>query len=210
MIREELRGQMREEIQAAMQAAAERSQFNVKSIPLHKHDGIDSPRIKEDSLIQSVSVSGRITFAQVATYTILLNASFTPTNILAYGNVTGGAQRYFTFGSANLVPSFYLQPNNDTSVVTGNIQYPFIDPNINGATRTPVTVPLQSSSYFGAESAGGTMHTLAGEGHLVDIQFPLGTTHARATVTDFSRDSITIVVTNLDSGWEINVNIVIT
>jgi hypothetical protein len=150
-----------------------------------------------------VSVSGNITFSQVATYTINLNSSFTPSNIQAYGNIIGTTgQRYFSVGSANLSPSFYLQPGTNTSVITGTIQYPFIDPVLK------TTVPLQSSAYFGAESAGGAMHTLSGEGHIVNVFYT--TAHARATVTSFSKSKIEIVVSNLDAGWEINMNYVIT
>lgn len=183
------------------------SRFNLKSIPNHSHNGIDSLKIKEDSLIQSVSVSGNITFSSSDEYTIYLNSSFTPSSILAYGNITGSvAELYMSIGSASLVPSFYLQPDTTRSVVTGNIQYPFIDPNLDPVT----TVPLQSCCYIGAESTstGNNMHSLSSEGHIVNV-FYGGDIKARATVTEFTRSFIKFQTT-IDSGWEMNINYVIT
>lgn len=179
--------------------------FKVQNIPYHTHNGVDSPAVHEDNLIQSVSVSGNISFASSDTYTIYLNSSFTPSSILVYGNITGAStERYMSIGSANLVPSFYLQPSTNRSVITGNVQYPFVDPNLG------VTVPLQSSCYFGAEAAatGNNIHTLSSEGHVVNV-FYGGSTLARATITAFSRGSIQIVTT-IVAGWEINANFVIT
>lgn len=181
------------------------SRFDVQNIPFHDHNGINSPKVEAGDLIPSTSMSGNITFEQATTYTINLNSNFTPTRILVYGNVLGsGSQRYFTFGSANLTPSFFLQPQSTTSVAPNNVQYPFIDPNLDAV------VPLQSSAYFGAEAAGGALHTLSSEGHVVNVAYPLNTIHARATVTAFSKNKITIVVSFLDAGWSINANYVIT
>jgi len=184
------------------------SRFGLKSIPNHSHNGVDSLRIKEDNLIQSVSVSGNITFSSSDEYTIYLNSSFTPSSILAYGNIVGsGDELYMSIGSANLVPSFYLQPDTTRTVVTGNIQYPFIDPNLDPVT----TVPLQSSCYFGADDTTGNVggiHTLSSEGHIVNV-FYSSTIFARATVTTFSKDYIKFQTT-IASGWSMNINYVIT
>lgn len=196
---------IRQIIRQEMESARSTGRFGMNMTPTHYHTGLggDGPRLSQDNIIPSVSVSGNITFSQVATYTINLNSSFTPSRIMAYGNVVGdAAQRYFSFGSANLTPSFYLQPENSTSVKTGTIQYPFVDPVLK------LTVPLQSSAYFGAESNGGAMHTLSGEGHIVNI-FYGAAVHARATVTKFSRSKIEIVVSSLDANWDINMNYVI-
>ena len=179
------------------------SRFNFRSIPLHTHNGTDSEKIQENNIIPSASVSGRITFAQATTYTLNLNASFTPSNIIAYGTVVDNSSaptvRCQTIGSASLTPSFYLQPGGSTFVTTGDIQYP-----LNG-------VPVQSSSYIAVITGGSPpARALSSEGHIVSIEYPQDTIHARATVIGFSKESITIDVPNLDSGWEIIVNYVIT
>lgn len=256
------------------------SRFGMQNVPFHTHNGIDSPNIKADNVIPSVSVSGRITFAQATDYTLNLNSSFTPNHISLYGvaydsrtiytftltaaksvsagavyrqgallftvvstvttsttvqmygssapsstgrltRVTGSGNtpldytsystssapstRAILVGSANLGPSFYFQPGSTTSVVTGNIQYPFVDPNIDGGT----VVPLQSSMYFLATNSSTTYRGQPGEGHIVDVQYS-GNIYARATVTEFSRSKIVFNVSNLSSGWEIYANIVIT
>ncbi len=199
----EIRRIIRDEIRRSDSA----SRFTVRDIPNHTHNGVDSLRIQENNLIQSVSVSGNITFSASDEYTIYLNSSFTPSSIIAYGNIIGStAERDMSIGTANLVPSFYLQPDTDRTVVTGNVQYPFLDPNLSPKT----TVPLQSSCYIGAEDAatGSNMHTLSSEGHIVNV-FYNGGIQARATVTTFTREYIKFQTT-IASGWEMNINYVIT
>jgi len=176
-----------------------RSQYSVDSTNYHKHTGNDSVRINADNIVPSVSVSGRIEFAQSTQYRINLNSSFTPKNILAYGNVFDNASsptvRAITIGSANLTPSFYLQPDTDTSVVTGNVQYPFpteIDGNI-------YNVPLQSSTYLATGTGAPNFRALSSEGHIVSVEYG-GTIHARATVIGYSRDAVIIDVPFLTSG----------
>lgn len=197
---------IRQIVREEMQRGSNASRFNLSNISNHKHNGVDSLRINADDLVPSTSVSGSITFAQERLYTLRLNSSFTPTHIMCYGNVVGGSQRYITFGTAQLTPSFYFQPDTDTSVTVGGPQYPFVDPN---HPEYGTQIPMQSSIYFGAESAGGALHTLAGNFHIVDIQFPVGTPHARATVIGYSRDAILVQVDDLDGGWEINATFVV-
>jgi len=178
--------------------------FGINQIPFHTHDGTNSQQIKAENIVPSVSVSGNISFASSDEYTIYLNSSFTPTFIIAYGNVTGsGSELYMTTGTASLNPSFYLQPDTTRSVVTGSIQYPFIDPNLG------TTVPLQSSIYIGAEDTGtgNTMHSLSSEGHIINVYYG-SDIKARATITQFTRSFIKIQTT-IDAGWEINANFVI-
>lgn len=198
---------LRKIIQDEITKSQKKVRFGVQNSPLHYHDGVDSPRIKAENIVPAASISGSITMSQVARYTLNLNSSFTPRNILCTGNVTGGSQRYMFIGTAQLGPSFFFQPGTDTTVVTGGPQYPFIDPN---QPSYGANIPMQSSVYYGQESAGGALHTLVGNFHIIDIQFPVGTSHARATVVDFSKDAITIEVETLDSGWDINANFVVT
>lgn len=186
-----------------------RSRFDgVAAIPDHAHTGIDSPKIKAENIIPSVSVSGNISFSASDEYTIFLNSSFTPSHIMAYGNITGsGTELYMSIGTANLGPSFYLQPDTTRTVVTGTIQYPFTDPNLDPVTN----VPLQSSCYFGVDDNSGTLsgaHSLSSEGHIVNV-FYGNDIKARATITEFTKSFIKIQTT-IDSGWEMNINYVIT
>ncbi len=184
------------------------SRFGVTDNSFHTHNGVDSPKLNANNILPSVSVSGSMTFSSAAVYTLKINALFTPSNIFCTGNVIGsGTERYTFVGTAQLGPSFYFQPQDNRTVVTGKIQYPFQDPN-NPSFGT--NIPMQSSSYYGSESEGGARHTLVGNFHIIDIQYPVGTVHARATITDFSRTSITVTVETLESGWRINANFVVT
>lgn len=194
-----------------------KSRFGLQTIPYHVHDGVDSQQIQQNNILPSSSITGSITFARETTYTIRLNASFTPRNILAYGVVTGtydpgtGAlqTRILSVGSAQLTPTFYLidpTPDGtaDNYVVTSNKQYPF-----NGK-------PAQSSSYINVTRGSTANNTFAGvsEDHLLSVVFPDPTSEddirARVTVTDFSKTAITLEVPYLDDGWEITLNYVIT
>lgn len=275
-----LEPQMQKQIQNQIRRNENISRFNLSSTSNHTHDGVDSLNVQAGNLIPSVSVSGRITFAQATDYTLNLNSNFTPTHITLYGlayTTTGnftftltsksqatagtvykqGSSSYVVVtsvvssltivlsgseapsssgtltkvigsgngvldyssvvdgtatgircmlqGSANLGPSFYFQPGSATSVVTGNIQYPFIDPNIEGN----ITVPLQSSMYLWVSTGPTTFKGQPGEGHIVDVQSG-GTIYARATVTTFNKDKIIFHVSHLQSTWQIYANIIIT
>lgn len=198
---------IRKIVQDEMKRTSARNQYTVQSIPFHTHNGVDSQLIKEDNIVPGISISGSVTMASEATYVLKLNALFTPRTIFCTGNAGNGTQKYMFVGTAQLSPSFYFQPATTRVVVPGGPQYPFVDPDHPDWGNN---IPMQSSSYFGTESATGTAHTLVGNFHIIDVQFPAGTSYARATVIDFSRDAITIVVDELASGWEINANFVVT
>lgn len=191
---------IRQIVQEELQRSNNAKRFSVNNIPFHTHDGINSPQIKEESVIPSTSVTGSITFAQATTYRIGLNASFTPRTIQTYGIVTGtdgGAVRVITVGSAQLTPTFYLQPNDSTSVVTGNLQFPF-----NGK-------PAQSSCYLSVERGGTSdFYAQVSEDHIVSVAY--SGIKARATVMGYSRNEVFIDVPFLETGWEIILNFVIT
>ncbi len=200
---------IRQIVRDEMRKADSTSRFNFRSIPFHIHDGKGSEQIQESNVIPSLSASGSLTMRAEDIYTLKFNASFTPRSVFATGNaqVIGGATDRYTFiGTAQLGPSFYFQPETTRSVITGGPQYPFTDPN---NPEYGTNVPMQSCSYWGSESNGGARHTLASNFHIIDIQYPTGTSHARATIIDFSKTSITIAVETLDSGWEINANFVV-
>lgn len=196
--------QVRKIVQQEIYRANNASRFNgITAIVDHHHNGVDAPKILAENVVPSTSITGFVSFAQTTTYTINLNASFTPKMITAYGIVTGsyaGQQtRVMTYGTALLTPSFYLQADTTTVVNTGTLQFPF-----NGK-------PAQSSSFISV-TRGGTSNFYAGvsEDHIVSINFPTtNDIQARATVVDFSRSAITIDIPNLTSGWEITLNFVI-
>lgn len=186
------------------------SQYVLGSSQRHTHNGLDSLQVRQDSIVPSVSVSGSIRMRSEAIYTLYINGLLTPRNIFCTGNaqvIGGAAERYMFVGTAQLGPSFFLQPKTSRSVVVGGPQYPFTDPN---NPEYGSNIPMQSCSYWGSETATSGRHTLVGNFHIIDIQYPEGTSHARATVIDFNKNAITIAVETLDDGWEINANFVIT
>lgn len=109
----------------------------------------------------------------------------------------GLSTRAFVVGSAQLGKSFYFQPQSSNSVVTGGL---------------PETI-IQSSSYFLCDNSNPALpvfRTSAGEFHLVSVAYPnQSTIVARATVTEFAIDHVSILV-QLADGWTINGNFVVT
>lgn len=175
--------------------SAQKYKNGAPTISPHTHDGVNSSRINQASIIPAIRTSGSITFAHTGPYTIQTNGNPNPTLILCYGvvvdNVGSPTIRISTFGSAQLGPSYYLQPDTQSTVKVGGPKQPFI----------------QSSTYLSVQN-GGTFHALTDESHLVDVEYG-GTTHARMTLLSYTSSTITLSVDNLDSGWNIIVNIVV-
>lgn len=182
----------REEIQKNLN----RDRFGYSIIPGHHHNGLDAPKLIEEDIVPNPVIIGSIEFASQAEYTLNLNSTFTPREIIAYSNVVGpSGERFMSTGSAYLTPAFYLQPGGSRSVVTGDLQYPFQD------------YPAQTSVYFGTDS-GGTHRTLVSEFAIVSI-FYGGTSYAQMKIKNFSRSSVTVEITVLVSGWTINSSLVV-
>ncbi len=198
---------IRQIVQQELQRSNSAGRFNVNNVPFHTHDGVNSAQIKEENVIPSTSIMGDIRFSRADEYQILLNSSFTPSNILAYGVITGNfggnGNRVFFIGSATNSPTFYLQSLNNDSVQTGNIQFPF-----NGK-------PAQSGAYFSGNRVN-IFDIYAGvtEDHILSVAFPdpdvIADIHARVTITGITRDRITIDVPYLDSGWSVFMSFLIT
>lgn len=190
------------------------SRFNFRSIPFHIHDGKGSEQIQENDIIPSTSIVGNVKMAtEGATYTIGLNSSFTPQNIMVYGTVTGtysGSEiRAMVIGSAQLTPSFYLQPVTNRIVQPNNIQYPLPTPQPDGSRPS---VPAQSGTYF-LVSRGSVANTfsLSSEDHIVSVEgFPSSSDiYLRLTVVGFSKDSIQVYMPTCASGWTVLLTFVI-
>lgn len=187
-----LRAIIRQEI--ASQTSQNR--FRLSTNNRHVHNGLDSPAISQSDIVPGLRLEGTITFAHVGQYKIATN--FNPSAVWIQGNVTGDAsQKFVVIANAQLGGnSFYLQPGTSNSTTVGG----------------PSQSIIQSSTYFGSEGngAGAVFHTVADEGHIVDVEYPLGTIHARATITKFDNQAIYVDVETLASGWSMNLSLTIT
>lgn len=208
---------IRKIVQDEIRRGASKSRFGLQMPQNHAHTGIDgSPQIQANNILPSASITGFVSFAQAQTYTIKLNAAFTPRTIIAYGIATGvyntHGVRVSTTGTAQLTPTFYLQDPTDAGtpddyVVTGKLQFPFASP---GTESSASGKPAQSSSFFAAVRDTNEFYAGVSEDHLVSIYFPsTSNILARATVTSFSKDAITIDIPVLAEDWEITINFVI-
>lgn len=185
---------IRQIVQQELAKSSQSKRFNLTDTTRHQHTKNDSAPVSQNDITPGNSVEGTITFAQTTVYKIGVN--FNPTSVFVHGNVTGnGGEKFLVVGNAQFGPSFYLQPGTSTSVVTGG----------------PRQTIIQSSSYFGGTSGvGGALHTVADEGHIVDVEYPLGTIHARATIIGYDNKNLLVEVNNLDGGWAINLSFTIT
>lgn len=187
---------IRQLIQQEIYKARQMGSFNLQNVNRHEHNRISSNPINQSNIIPGLKAEGSIKFAQQTTYTIGL--TFNPSAIFVQGNVIGtGGAKFFVTGNAQFGPSYYMQPESNTSVVIGGPQQ-----NI-----------LQSTAYFGLDSASSP-HALVGEGHIVDVSGfpnPPGTAiYARATITKYSSNAIYVNIDNLASGWEMNLSFTVT
>lgn len=117
--------------------------------------------------------------------------------------------RAHCIGTANLATSFYLQPGTSTTVNAGGIQQKIIQ------SSSMFLVDSTSTSYSVSGGMGGSVsiplkavRALVDEGHIVDVEY--SGVKARATVIDYSKNSITVQVNTLASGYSIIGNWVIT
>lgn len=133
------------------------TKYGVAKVPLHKHNGLDSPQISQSNIVPTLRASGSIKLATDGQqYTINLTGS--PSHILFYGNAvhrTAGTVdvRTQVIGSAELGPSYFFQPESTTTTspsdVIGNV--------------------IQSGSYLLVETTTPQVNTSATEGHLVQV-----------------------------------------
>lgn len=179
----------------------------------HIHNGLDSPKIPQSSIIPVPRGSGSVKLATDGTeYTINLTGN--PTQVLFYGNAvhrTLGAVdiRANLVGSAQLGPSYYFQPKNTSSVSPSN----------------EIGNVIQSGQMFLLDLPGSICLTVATEGHLASVFYPDGATLvARMTIPNpwtvasaaFQRstkgygEGYVLIDVFLATGWEINGNFVIT
>lgn len=185
---EQIRQIVREEIQRNYSSGSPK-------VAPHKHNNVDNLQIRQSDVLPSTRATGRIQFSEVKRYTLNINSNPNPTLIICYGVVvdddTSPTIRINTFGTAELGQSYYFQPLTTDSVTPG-----------------PMQRFVQASTYLSVQN-GGTFHALADEGHLVDVEYPVGTIHARMTLVSFDKSTITLDVTDLDAGWSIIVNLVV-
>lgn len=131
--------------------------YGVAKVPLHRHNGFDSPQISQENVTPSLRASGSISLATDGQQ-YKLNLTGAPTNILFYGNAvhrTAGTVdvRAQVIGSADLGPSYFFQPESTSTVspsdTIGNI--------------------IQSGSYLLSETTTPQVNTSVTEGHLVQV-----------------------------------------
>lgn len=157
---------------------------------------------------------GTVEFSQSATYILNLNASFTPRQVLINGIATGiyggVAYRSIFSGVAVLTPSFYFQPSSTTSVITGNLQYPF--EGVPAQNSSSISI-FREPGNFGSGVVSNPVFATASEDHIVSIGIPtnnLGDIQARATVIGYSRTAIVVDIPILADDVSLFINYTIT
>lgn len=177
------------------------TKFGVSQVPLHSHNGIDSPRIPSTSISASFRTSGNITMAtDGATYRIA--NPFNASQVLFYGiasRAPGGTVdiRVNLFGAAQLGRSYYLAPQSSTSVTVA---------------EHPQKV-VQSGSFFLVTTGGAVVpqyRARSTETTLCNVDWPTSNDIvARAEIVDFGNGYIDVLV-NLGTDWTISANFMVT
>lgn len=188
MNEEQIRKLVRDEIQKKSLGG----RFGIEPISRHVHNGQDSPNIAARDVTLSSRALGNITMAQASTYyNLQLTTNFDPAMVLFYGGAIHNSNiRSTVQGSALLNGALYFQPSTTTSVITGGLG----------------GLIVQSSTSFTIDSTGATpvCHFVPSEEHIINVATPTATDIvARATVTDYSTNGITVYVSTLAAGWSI-------
>lgn len=192
-------------------------QSGTPQVDSHTHDGVNSLKVKQSNIIPSISAGGFITFAHIGNYVLNINCNPNPTLLLCYGTVYNSATavaKAFTFGSAQLGKSYYFQPLTTSSIQVGGLVQPFIQScssftaDNSGATQASFLLNPTGSEYA-ITNTDGIFHSSVGIYSLVDIEYPIGTIHARLTLVSYDGNTVTLNVPYLDAGWQILVNIII-
>jgi len=168
-----------------------------KTMATHDHSGAKTVPIAQNDLTPNIRASGSITMSTDG-QTYSLGVITNPTQVLFYGfavHTSGGSVdiRSHVVGCAQLGKSFYFQPQDSNSVVQGGL---------------PQNI-VQSSSAF---TIGASQVSTVSEGHLISVGYPNNSAAnivARATVTEFSVDHVSVTV-SLATDWSIVGNFVVT
>lgn len=193
-----------------------KQRFGRQNVPYHTHDGSESPRINDVNIVPSASIVGTVTITEATTYTLFLNSSFLPSimwaNAAITGTLSGNAVRATSNGSAQLSPTFYLtdnEPTGDKAVFTQDLQFPTADTNLQ-----KIKPAQQSNFLWTTRSNTSGFYAGTSRDHIVSVYNGLDPTdvddYVRITVTDFGKDSITLEVPILVSGWTVYLNVYIT
>lgn len=181
-----------------IQKYAQKEKFNVAKVPLHYHNGVDSPKLSQANIESKLRAVGNITMATTGTR-YSLGLTFNPTAVEFSGfalHRSGGIDiRVHVVGNAQLGPSYHFQPDTSTSVKTGG----------------PIQPVIQSCSSFLIDSSVSppVVRALTTEFHLVSVEYP-GVV-ARATIPDkWGVAGQLFVDVTLAAGWEIVGNFTIT
>ncbi len=171
-------------------------------VPRHNHDNINSPRISQANIINSVGIMGKINFTTNSTYTLYFSAP-NPTRLDLNGFAfdTGAADSSaIIIGVALLSPAFYFQPLTNRSAKEGGTQYP-----IGG-------VLAQCSSNLYVQDAVGTANTFphTEQFYIMNAFTAAGAHIVTGQLQNLTPNSIDIVITNLLSNWNVSANFIIT
>jgi hypothetical protein len=204
--------QVRRVVQEELRRGLTNTRFGYQNVPLHEHDGVEAPKVKDNNINRNPAILGSITLStEGQTYTLETNTPFTPRKIecngLVYNPDSGNNIRVITTGAAYLGEGYYFQPSSSNSVVVGDIRYPAPTKQPDGSTKN---VPLQYSSWFWANRNDNDQYFAAvSENHIVSVAVG-ATIYARVTVVDFSKDRVVLSVPFLESGYEVIANFLIT
>ena len=201
----------REEVQKAqMSSFAGGVPINsgVPYLPPHHHDGIDNLQIKQDDIIPSVSIMGKITFAENKTYRAFFNKS-NPTRLdlngIAINAVTNNCA--VITGVAILNAAKYFQPINTSSFKEGGTQYPVIQQG--GQSNVPAQ--CSTNQYFAMTNTLDSFSHVD-QFYIVNAFFAPGEYIVTAELCNLTSTSIDIVITNLyaPNTWSLVANLIIT
>ena len=180
----------------------QRYQSGSPTILRHLHDGVDSPKISQTNIQNTVGVMGKLNFVSNDTYTLYFNSQ-NPSRIDINGFAfdTGSANSsVMIVGTALLSKAYYFQPALNHSVQEGGTAFP-----ISG-----ILAQCSANLYV---KDGGTVPTTfphTEQFYIINAYSNTGIHIATGQLVNLTPTSVNIVITNLLPGWNISVNFIIT
>ena len=163
----------------------------------HDHDGVNSVAVLDTDVVTDYRSGGSISLATEGT-TYKLGVTNKPRSIMFYGLVTSSADnvRSLVIGSAHLGKSYYFQPDTSSTVKPGSFGNIY-------QSATCLTIDSDSTLSAGVKA-------IVSEGHLINAILTSGSDIiARATVTAFSNESVSVYLATLASGYTVDGNFVV-
>lgn len=159
-------------------------------LPKHNHDGVNSAKISQNSVVPGVKFNGTVEMTKQAIYTIPITGN--PSRIDFYGGAINATDGFhgFVVGTAVLGNCYQFQPGTETTTSLNDVKTGIIQgcsSFLSNQSATPTTIKLSNS-----------------QGHIIyisDESTDPSTLYVVADITEVTNSEIKVTVSTLATNW---------